>query len=137
MARLNAYLTFDGNCGEAMNFYKDCLGGELELMPVEGSQMAAGMPDKKDKIMHSMLKNGEIVLMASDMMGPEGVVKGNNVALCLICDAKEEIERLFSKLSEGGKVGNSLKEEFFGTYGDLTDKYGFNWMFQFGTGEKK
>ena len=50
--------------------------------------------------------------------------------------SKAEIETLFKKLSAGGHVNTPLKEEFFGTYGDLTDKYGFHWMFQFGTGKK-
>ena len=73
-----------------------------------------------------------MVLMASDNLGQEGYKHGNTVSLCLVCGSKEEIETLFSKLSAGGRVKHSLKEEFFGTYGDLTDKYGFNWMFQFG-----
>ena len=70
------------------------------------------------------------MLMASDMMGPEGVVKGNAIYLCVIGSSKEEIEPIFAKLSEGGNVGHPLKEEFFGTYGDLTDKFGIDWMFQ-------
>jgi PhnB protein len=71
------------------------------------------------------------VLLASDMVGPEGVKKGNDVSLTLVCSSKAEIETSFSKLSAGGKVAHPLKEEFFGTYGDLTDKYGINWMFTY------
>jgi len=70
--------------------------------------------------------------MASDMMGPEGSIKGNTITLCLICSSEEEIKTLFSNLSSGGENGHPLKEEFFGTIGDLTDKFGMNWMFQFG-----
>jgi PhnB protein len=107
MAQLNPYLHFDGNCREAMTFYKSCLGGELEIQSVGESPMA------------------------SDMMGPGGVQKGNEVSLTISGSNKEEIESFFSRLAAGGKVTHPLKEEFFGLYGDLTDKFGVNWMFNY------
>ena len=130
MKQINAYLHFDGNCREAMTFYKECLGGELTLNTVGESPMAAQMSDMKDMIMHSVLTKDGLVLMASDMMGPEGVTKGNTVSLCVIGANAEELTPIFSKLSEGGTVTHELKTEFFGTYGDLTDKFGIDWMFQ-------
>ena len=61
MAQLNAYLHFSGDCREAMNFYKACLGGELNLMVVGDSPMAAQMPPgAKNNIMHALLKSGSI-----------------------------------------------------------------------------
>ena len=136
MAQLNAYLVFPGNCREGMDFYKRCLGGELTLMTIGDSPMTAQMPaEMHGKIMHSALTSGKMVLMASDNVGEEEYRPGNNIYLCLVCESKEEIETLFSKLSQGGRVRNPLKKEFFGTYGDLTDRYGFNWMFQFGEGQ--
>jgi PhnB protein len=132
MAQLIPYLHFNGNCREAMTFYKDCLNGKLELMTIGESQMAAGMPkEAHNNVMHSTLEKDGFILMASDMMEQTTPVFANNQTLCLVCKSKEEIESLFSKLAVGGKVGHPLKEEFFGTFGDLTDKYGFNWMFQF------
>ncbi len=132
MTQISPYLHFDGNCREAMTFYKECLGGELTLQTVGESPMASQMPaDAQEKILHASLKNGGIALMASDMVGPEGVKKGNAVSLTLLCSSKAEIETFFSKLSAEGKVAHPLKEEFFGTYGDLTDKYGINWMFNY------
>ena len=65
-----------------------------------------------------------------DVAGP-GLTQGNNVFLCLVCKSKEEIETLFSKFSQSGKVTTPLRQEPFGTYGDLTDKFGIHWMFQF------
>ena len=132
MAKLNPYLHFKGNCQEAMNFYHDCLGGKLTVLTIGQSQMAAQMPpETHNNVIHSVLENDGITLMASDMTEPETSVQGNTVALCLVCSSKEEIQTLFSKLSAGGSVGHPLKEEFFGTFGDLTDKYGFDWMFQY------
>ena len=55
----------------------------------------------------------------------------HRLVLPVVYKSKEEIETLFSKLSQGGKVTTPLKHEFFGIYGDLTDKFGINWMFQF------
>jgi PhnB protein len=66
--------------------------------------------------------------MASDMMGAGDLVQGNTVTLALICKNKEELEACFSKLSVGGKVGHTLRKEFFGTIGDFVDKFGFRWM---------
>jgi uncharacterized glyoxalase superfamily protein PhnB len=136
-AEFNAYLRFNGNCREAMEFYKACLGGQLNLMIVGESPDAAQMPaEVQNKIMHSTLTNGSIMIMGSDIVGAEEYRHGNTVSLCLVCQSKEEINTLFSKLSSGGKVIHPLKEEFFGTYGDIIDKYGFSWMFQFSGTQK-
>jgi PhnB protein len=136
MAQLIPYLTFDGNCREAMTFYKDCIGGELELQTVGGSPMAASMPaEMKDRIMHSSLTAKGIKLFASDAMGHEAVVKGNTITLCVVGDSESEIEKLFPRLAAGGKVNQPLKKEFFGLFGFLTDKFGIAWMFQHGTGQ--
>jgi PhnB protein len=137
MAEFNAYLKFNGNCKEAMQFYKSCLGGSLNLMYVKDSPMAAKMgPEMGNLIMHSVLTNSSIMLMGSDMMGPDDYKQGNTLSLCLVCNTKEEIQTLFTNLSAGAKILHPLKEEFFGTYGDLVDKYGFSWMFQFSPNPK-
>lgn len=130
MLQLNPYLTFNGNCAEAMNFYKECLGGELTLQKVGDSPMAAHMPNKKDSVMHSALKSGNMVLMASDMMLKGEFKQGNSVTLTISGGTPEEIKELFAKLAVGGKIGQPLQEAFFGLYGDLTDKFGVMWAFQ-------
>lgn len=132
MLKISAYLGFNGQCREAMEFYKECLGGELQLMPYEGSPMMEGQPEEnKDHIMHAYLSSDDIILMGSDM-GGDSMVPGTNVSICLHGDyeATEKITDAFNKLSAGATVTGPLKEEFFGMYGDLTDKYGFRWMFQ-------
>src|SRR5258708_29695825 len=132
MAQLIPYLHFKGNCREAMTFYKDSLGATLDMQSIGESPMAADMPkEAHNNVLHATLKTDGFELMASDMTEPEAGVQGNTVTLCLVCGSKQEIETLYSKLSAGGKVGHPLKEEFFGTFGDLTDKFGFDWMLQF------
>jgi len=138
MAQINAYLHFNGNCREAMAFYKECLGGELTMQAVGESPMAGQMPSEMHKnILHAQLVKDGFVLLASDMMGPEVASKGSTISLLLDCRSEEEIKTLFSNLSSGGEIGHPLKEEFWGaTFGDLTDKFGINWLFNFDKNQK-
>ena len=128
MTRINAYLHFDGNCREAMTFYKDCLGGELMLQSVEGSPVADQMPaEARHGILHSTLTTDAFVLMASDLM-PSPRVQGNSVTLLIDCRSEEEINRLFSHLSAGGEVTCPLGKQFWGaTFAGVIDKYGISW----------
>jgi PhnB protein len=136
MAKLNPYLNFDNNCREAMNFYKDCLGGELFLQTVgESPAMAAQMPPHlKDHILHSTLTSGDIIIMASDL-SREKRVEGNTIHLCVNCTSENELNSFFSKLSAGGKITEPLADMPWGAkYGALTDKYGKQWIFNFPKG---
>ena len=128
MPNLNPYLTFNGNCREAMTFYKECLGGELTLMVVGESPVADQMPPQfKDQILHSSLKTKDMEFMGSDMQ-PEKLLDGNAVHLCLNCNTEEETRSLYDKLAEGGKARQPVHEMFFGLIGALTDKFGKQWM---------
>ncbi|MBI1769079.1 MAG: VOC family protein [Bacteroidetes bacterium] len=130
--QLNPYLNFSGQCREAMTFYHECLGGDLMMQKISESPMAAQMPSEMGAhIMHSSLTSGAIVLMGSDMMG-SSLIRGNEFTLCLNCGSDEEINSYFEKLSSGGKVKTDLHQTFWGaTYGELTDKFGFNWMLNY------
>jgi PhnB protein len=129
MAKLSPYLTFGNNtCTEAMNFYKDCLGGELTLMVVKGSPLESQMPPQfHNSIMHSVLKTKDFEIMASDL-SPETVKEGNDNHLCLSFSDERETRRAFDALSAEGKVVHPLNEMFFGLLGDFIDKYGKRWM---------
>ena len=132
MAKLTVHLRFDGNCRQAFNFYKDVFEQEPILQTLGETPMASQFPpEMKDKIMHASLNKGNVILMGSDMIRDGKIQKCNNITIGLVCENKDEINILFKKLSKGGKVTNPLKDEFFGTYGDLTDKFGINWLFQF------
>lgn len=130
MPQLIPYLTFGGNCRDAMTFYKQALGGDLVVQTVGESPMAKQMPPEAHKnVMHSTLTNGAMNLYASDQMGAEAVNQGNTVTLLINCTSEAEINALFSKLSVGGKVTHPLKEEFWGSvYGDFQDRFGVRWM---------
>lgn len=130
MAKLSPFLKFnDSKCREAMNFYQSCLGGELEFMTVKGSAMEKEMPaDKQELIMHSTLKNGDWVLIGSDMMMDKAII-GDNAGVSLTCESEEEIKTVFAKLSEGGNVFMPVELAFWGDwFGMVTDRYGIEWM---------
>lgn len=130
MTQINAYLAFGGNCREAMTFYQAALGGELTLQRVGDSPVADNLPaEARESIMHASLTGGQIVLMASDMLGGADPVVGNTITLSLNCNTEEETRTFFEKLSAGGNVTQPLKLEFWGAlFGQFTDKFGIHWM---------
>jgi PhnB protein len=103
------------------------------MMTVGDSPVAKQLPpESKQRIMHATLANGSLELMASDMMGRGELVRGNTISLMLYCSSEEEIRTFFTRLSAGGEVLHPLKEEFWGSlFGDLTDKFGMRWMFNY------
>jgi len=128
MAQLIPYLTFNGNCREAMTFYKECLGGELKIQTVGESPAAAQIPKEwHDHIMHAVLRKDDIVLIASEMPQINPII-GNAITLTIACKSAVELETYFSKLSANGKIGHPLAKQYFGTIGDFVDKFGFRWM---------
>lgn len=133
MTQIISYLTFNGNCRDAMLFYQACFGGELSLQTVGESPMADQLPAAmKDTILHGVLTSGNLTLMASDMVGENGLSCGNNISLMLQCYSESEIKRLYDQLSVGGKATHPLENTFWGAlFGDLTDKYGNQWLLHF------
>jgi PhnB protein len=132
MTSLTPYLLFDGNCHEAMDFYKSCFGGELTVLKVKDSPAKDHMPaDQLEKTINARLTNGNLEISASDWLRPDRErIPGNTVCLYLSGGKPQELKVLFERLSEGGDVTDSLKEQFFGIYGALNDKFGVRWMFQ-------
>ncbi|MCB0721420.1 MAG: VOC family protein [Ignavibacteriae bacterium] len=130
MYKIIPYLTFNGNCEEAMNFYKDALDGEIEaMMNFEGAPMEVP-EDYKSKVMHSTLKAGDLTLMASDSMPGQPFTAGNNISLSLNFDNEDDQKKTFDNLSAGGNVTMPLQDTFWGAkFGMCTDKFGINWMF--------
>jgi PhnB protein len=132
MNSISPYIGFNGKCREAMSFYQSCFGGKLDLQQVAGSPMEEYWPAGKDKIFHSTLDIGELHIMGSDMSGPGGFVKGNDVSIAIGCSSEEEINRIFNQLSEGGKVMDPIKQQFWGAlFGAVEDKYGIRWMLNY------
>lgn len=142
VARVTTYLNFPGNTEEAFQFYKQVFNGEFTgvgLRRFGDIDMPAGMPpmseaDKKLIIHAELTIMGGHVLMATDAPESMGfkMIHGNNMHINLEPDSREETERLFKALSEGGSITMPLEDMFWGAYfGEFTDKYGINWMLNF------
>ena len=125
MKALQPYLNFNGTTRDAMTFYQQCLGGQLEMQTFAEAHQGNG-----DGIMHAKLTSGPLLIMASDTMEGHPFAQGTNVHLNLDCESVEEIDRLFGALGAGGKVTMPLQDTFWGArFGMLTDKFGVQWMF--------
>jgi PhnB protein len=133
MKSFNAYLIFNGNCRQAMEFYAKSLGADLQLMTYgQGPSGGPGceIPEHaKDKIMHAHLQKGTAVLMASDGRPDQPATIGNNLWVSLDCENLQEIEKAFSALSDGASITMPLQGTFWAArFAMLTDKFGTNWM---------
>ncbi|MBX7169814.1 MAG: VOC family protein [Pyrinomonadaceae bacterium] len=137
MAKINPYLTFNGNSEEVFNFYKSVFGGEFATFMRFGDMPAQdGCPEISDsdkaKIMHVALPLSDgHVLMASDAIGEQAdsVESGNNISLSVSADSKEEADKLFNGLSDSGTVTMPISDTFWGAYfGMCKDQFGINWM---------
>lgn len=133
MKGISSYLTFNGNCREAMQFYKECLGGQLHFQTIGESPLSDKMPQQmKESILHSTLSKKSFILMGSDMVSNEGLVRGNAVSLMLDCSNETEIKTCYEKLSAGGIQNHPLEISFWGAlFGGLTDKFGNHWLLHF------
>jgi PhnB protein len=124
----------DGTTRKAMEFYRDVLGGKLEVMTIGETPWASDMPSMPgatpDKVMHASLTTDDLVIMAADMMDPSSFKHGDTVSLTLVCDTKQEIEDLYKQLAAGGDVFMALDKAPFGWYAQFTDKFGVDWMLQ-------
>ena len=128
--RINPYLTFGGNCEEAIKAYAEIFGGKIvAMMPFGESPAAANTPAEwRNKILHARLDFGDNALMASDAP-PGRFQKMQGVWVSLTIDDPDEAERVFEALAEGGTIALPLGETFFATkFGMLTDRFGTPWM---------
>lgn len=131
MARLSAYLLFDGTCAEAMRYYQKVFAGEIEtLTKVGDSPMASQFPSSSaDRVIHASLRFDGNTLMASDWMAapPYPGIKG--MRFMLTYEDVEEALRVFETLSEEGQVEMPLQKTFWAkSFGMLVDRYGVPWQ---------
>jgi PhnB protein len=127
-SRLNPYLNFDGDARQAMEFYKDVFGGELNVNTF-GEFGNEGSPGA-DKIMHAQLETANgFTLMASDT--PPGMQRnpGDSMAISLSGTDAGELRGYWEKLSDGGTVTMPMEKQMWGDeFGMCTDRFGVPWM---------
>lgn len=133
MSQFIAYLTFDGNCREAMTFYGKCFGGEVVFQTVGESPEADRLPlQMKECVLQATLVSGSIRLMATDMVGDHGLQKGNATSILVDCSSEDELNRYYSRLSEGAGRMFPIQRTYWGAlFGGLTDRFGNQWLLNF------
>jgi len=137
MATINPYINFNGNAEEAFNFYKSVFGGEFETIvrfKDLGSPEFHVSENDANKIMRISLPIGGNTLIANDVpknMGPVSENE-NRSKIAVSAKTKEEADKLFKALSEGGAVEMPMADSPWGTYfAMLRDKYGIEWTIEF------
>jgi PhnB protein len=127
------YLSFNGACEQAIEFYKKALGAQVEMMmrfKDSPEPCPPGMlpPGHENKVMHSSLRIGQTVLMASDGCGQEKP-GFNGFSLSLSLRTEAEAEQAFNALAEGGQVQMPLAKTFWSPrFGMVQDRFGVSWM---------
>lgn len=129
---ISTYLTFDGNCRQAFEFYRTVFGGAFHVFSTFGD----GPPDmdvseaEKNNVMHVSLPIGESILMGSDSGANAPPLNiGNNFSLSVTAESRENADQLLAALAENGNVTMPMADAFWGAYfGMCTDQFGISWM---------
>jgi PhnB protein len=137
---VDIYMNFNGNCREAVEYYAEVFGTEKPEIMTFGETPPDpnfALPEEaKDLVMHTRLNIRGSNVMFSDVFPGMPFVAGNNISLSFGSKNIDEIKSLFNKLKEGGSVGMDLQETFWSKcYGNLTDKFGIEWQFNYDSGE--
>lgn len=126
--QVQPYLHFDGHCEEAIEFYRQALGAEIEMLMRYKDSPEPPPPGMDDKVMHASFRIGDSRVMASDDCTHTQVsFQGFQLTLSVLDDA--EAERRFAALADGGQVKMPLDKTFFSSkFGMLVDRFGVSWM---------
>jgi PhnB protein len=129
MLGVNPYITFKGNCREAIEFYKSALDAEVLFTQTMGE---SPMPDMgpPENIMHATIKVGDSIIMMSDDPRPDAEpAGGGNISLAIGLNDPQRARKIFDKLVAGGSVIMALEKTYWAeAFGMLTDKFGVRWM---------
>jgi PhnB protein len=137
MALINPHINFNGNAEEAFNFYKSVFGGEFAKIMRFKDLASTEFPvaeKEANKIMHIALPIGKNILMGNDVPESMGTVNENEnrSKIAISAESREEADKLFSGLSEGGNIEMPISDSPWGSYfGMFRDKFGIEWMIDF------
>lgn len=126
--QVQPYLSFEGRCEEALDFYKKALDAEVSALMRFSEAPGGSSPENANKVMHSSMKIGDTVVMASDGRCT-GQRSFSGTHLAVLVKTADEARRRFDALAEGGQVQMPLDKTFFSpAFGILTDRFGVPWM---------
>jgi PhnB protein len=125
------YISFDGRCEEAFQFYEKCLGAAIAgIYRYEGSPMAGQVPaDWGQKVMHATLTlDGTTLMMGADAM-PGRYKAPQGISMSVSVNDPDEADSVFQALAEGGTVTVRIQQTFWTVrFGMLVDRFGVGWM---------
>ena len=128
--QVQPYLSFEGRCEEAVEFYRKALGAEVTMLMRFKESPDPGMcsPGTLDKVMHMSFRIGDTTLLASDGRCT-GKPNFQGISLSLTVPNDAEAERRFASLADGGQVQMPLTKTFFSSrFGMVADRFGVSWM---------
>ena len=137
MAQINPYINFNGNAEVAFNFYKSVFGGAFAQVTRFSDMSSPSFPiaeKEANKIMHIALPIGKNVLMGNDVPEFMGKVNENEnrSKISVSTESKEEADKIFNGLSDGGQIEMPIQDSPWGSYfGMFRDKYGIEWTVDF------
>jgi PhnB protein len=125
--RMNTYVNFQGNCAEAFRYYERHLGARVDMMMTHSQSPGShDGPDWKDAVLHARISIGDVELWAADIPKAEPM---RSAYLSLRLDSDHEAVRVFSVLSDRGRVLMPIEQTFFAfRFGQVQDQFGINWM---------
>lgn len=126
--KLVTYVNFNGDCRQAFEFYREVLGGDIQMFTYGDMPMEGMSEEMKQQVMHAQLQIGDEKLMGSDTPGGD-YAPPQSAHVSVHIDSPEEAERIFEALSEGGTVEMPIGQQPWATrFGMAVDRFGIPWM---------
>lgn len=125
---VQAYLAFNGNCQEALNYYAELFDAQIQNRQTYEEKKIDVPSSYRNKLQHAELKGKGVHFMAYDASPDTPINHGNQIHMSVDLDKVSDAQELFEQLSQGGQVHHNFRERGWGHFGRCTDKYGINWM---------
>lgn len=137
--KVTPYLTFSGNCEQAVNFYKSVFGGKIDILRFNSIPAEEGMSFREEwneKVLHCTFTfDSGNIFYASDGWEEYPIKVGDNITMHLDVASEAEVYRIIEALSVGGKITMKAEKVFWNAiYGSVTDKFNVNWGVQYELG---
>lgn len=130
--RIEAYLSFRGQCQEALNHYKEIFGGDIGNIETYENKKIDIPENYRTKWQHAELKGKNFTILGYDAAPDTPLTDGNNMHLGVDMDSEGSAKFAFTELSKGGQIHTNFQKTSWGAYyGRCTDRYGINWMVNF------
>jgi len=138
MEAIVPYLTFNGTAKQAFEFYAKAVDGEIIAMNYFGDSSMESKPEDKGRVMHGILKAGDLTIMTSDTHSGQEVSSSSMVSLSMNFNDEESIIKTYQALSEGAEIIMPLQDTFWDAkFGILKDQFGIQWMFNYDKPKKE